>query len=195
MDRHGVRDVSHSAESTSCEQRETNGERAGKSRGVAWVRAVGCEWCLTTWTAGAARAPYISSAGSRQSSLDHLQAATPLLLPHPQNPLPLCSSMGEESSVRRFVQDVPAGAVHQVIPGAGMIHPSMGALLAGFGMASAGIFLPGRRPLASAVYGAGGATTAWNGVAMAGQDQTGGGHGERALAPMHRGPWTDEEDE
>jgi hypothetical protein len=108
--------------------------------------------------------------------------------------------MGAESSVsRRFVQDVPAGAVHhhQVIPGSGMINPSMGALLAGFGMAPAGIFLPGRRPLVSAVYGAGGATTVWNnGVAMAGQDHTGGGgHGERALAPMHRGPWTAEEDE
>ncbi|KAK3149913.1 hypothetical protein QOZ80_3AG0224590 [Eleusine coracana subsp. coracana] len=110
--------------------------------------------------------------------------------------------MEAESSVR-FAHDVPACSVHpggvaQVISAAGMIHPSMGSLFAGFGMAPGGFFLPGRPPVSS-MYGAANAShNVWNGVVMAPRHQAalGDSNGERAPAPqLQKGPWTPEEDE
>ncbi|TVU45997.1 hypothetical protein EJB05_05509, partial [Eragrostis curvula] len=110
--------------------------------------------------------------------------------------------MEAESSVPMY-QGVPTGAVHsgsvsQVIPAAGMIS-SMGSLLAGYAMAPAGLFVPGRPP--ASAYGGYGAGAGWNGLAMAaaGQPRAAGGGNvvERAAppAPPHRGPWTGEEDD
>ncbi|TVU46011.1 hypothetical protein EJB05_05524, partial [Eragrostis curvula] len=117
-------------------------------------------------------------------------------------PSPSKARMEAESSVPMY-QGVPTGAVHsgsvsQVIPAAGMIS-SMGSLLAGFAMAPAGLFVPGRPP--ASAYGGYGAGAGWNGVAMAaaGQPRAAGGGNvvERAAppAPPHRGPWTGEEDD